>query len=95
MLYVLVTSIAADWLSHPAAEIPVLLSLAGFVIGAPSHLAHKRVTLSGEVGGRDRSWMSSCSTFGKSWFARASDHTQSRHVLIIKSSSPSDVSLNS
>ena len=95
MLYVLVASIAAGWLSHPAAETLVLLSLAGFVIGVPSHLAHKQATLSGDADGRDHSWIFSYSTFGKSWFARASVYTQSRHVLIIKSSSPSDISLGS
>ena len=43
------------------------------VWGAPSHLTYGLVTLSGEVGDRDRSWVYNCSTLGKSWVVCAYD----------------------
>ena len=41
--------------------------------GVPGHLTYKFVTLSGEIGDRDRSWMCSYSALGKPWVARACD----------------------
>lgn len=76
---------------HLAAETSVTVHLSG----VPSHLAHKLVSLSGKVGGGDHPLVSTIVhsvSLGHSVHEARHDHVTSQ---VAKSSSPSDVSLNS
>ena len=61
--------------------VPNLLSHKFDSLGVPCHLARRLVTLSGDIDGRDRSWICNSSTFGKPRLCVHVVVSQARHVF--------------